>query len=74
MDRICPSSTVYAAYHRCAGPAEIEVFPDNGHEGGAGYDLPRKLGALRGGAGPEERFGGVTGPARPSPRCARGPR
>ncbi|MEU8766776.1 acetylxylan esterase [Streptomyces griseus] len=49
MDRICPSSTVYAAYHRCAGPAEIEVFPDNGHEGGAGYDLPRKLGALRGG-------------------------
>lgn len=48
MDRICPSSTVYAAYHAYAGPAEIEVFPYNGHEGGAEYDLPRKLSALRG--------------------------
>ncbi|MFH9296612.1 acetylxylan esterase [Streptomyces sp. NPDC017520] len=48
MDRICPSSTVFAAYHHSAGPAGIEVFPYNGHEGGAEYDLPRKLGALRG--------------------------
>ncbi|MEU6847492.1 acetylxylan esterase [Streptomyces sp. NPDC046716] len=48
MDRICPSSTVFAAYHRYAGPAEIEVFPYNGHEGGAEYDLPRKISALRG--------------------------
>ncbi|MFJ7414121.1 acetylxylan esterase [Streptomyces sp. NPDC098077] len=48
MDRVCPSSTVFAAYHRYAGPAEIGVFPYNGHEGGAEYDLPRKLGALRG--------------------------
>ncbi|MFJ6850528.1 acetylxylan esterase [Streptomyces sp. NPDC091271] len=48
MDRICPSSTVFAAYHAYAGPAELEVFPYNGHEGGAEYDLPRKLGALRG--------------------------
>ncbi|MFB7992549.1 acetylxylan esterase [Streptomyces sp. NPDC056002] len=48
MDRICPSSTVFAAYHRYAGPAEIEVFPYNGHEGGAEYDLPRKIAALRG--------------------------
>ncbi|MGW3088359.1 acetylxylan esterase [Streptomyces sp. NPDC001108] len=48
MDRICPSSTVFAAYHRYAGPARIEVFPYNGHEGGAEYDLPRKLAALRG--------------------------
>jgi cephalosporin-C deacetylase len=47
MDRVCPSSTVFAAYHRYAGPAEIEVFPYNGHEGGAEYDLPRKLAALR---------------------------
>lgn len=53
MDRVCPSSTVFAAYHRYAGPAEIEVFPYNGHEGGAEYDLPRKLGALRGCSGPE---------------------
>ncbi|MEU1482886.1 acetylxylan esterase [Streptomyces sp. NPDC005752] len=48
MDRICPSSTVFAAYHAYAGPAELEVFTYNGHEGGAEYDLPRKLGALRG--------------------------
>ncbi|MEV6353942.1 acetylxylan esterase [Streptomyces hydrogenans] len=47
MDRICPSSTVFAAYHRYAGPAELEVFPYNGHEGGAEYDLPRKAAALR---------------------------
>lgn len=48
MDKVCPSSTVFAAYHRYAGPAAIEVFTYNGHEGGAEYDLPRKLGALRG--------------------------
>jgi cephalosporin-C deacetylase len=46
MDNICPPSTVFAAYHRYAGPAEIEVFTYNGHEGGAEYDLPRKLSAL----------------------------
>lgn len=48
LDRICPSSTVFAAYHRYTGPARIEVFTYNGHEGGAEYDLPRKIGALRG--------------------------
>ncbi|MYW66920.1 prolyl oligopeptidase family serine peptidase [Streptomyces sp. SID8379] len=48
MDKVCPSSTVFAAYHRYAGPASIEVFPYNGHEGGAEYDLPRKIAALRG--------------------------
>ncbi|MFJ8870006.1 acetylxylan esterase [Streptomyces sp. NPDC102473] len=48
MDRICPSSTVFAAYHAYAGPAELEVFTYNGHEGGAEYDLPRNLVALRG--------------------------
>ncbi|TCC37090.1 acetylxylan esterase [Kribbella sindirgiensis] len=46
MDNICPPSTVFAAYHRYAGPAQIEVFTYNGHEGGAEYDLPRKLSAL----------------------------
>ncbi|MFI5808285.1 polysaccharide lyase family 8 super-sandwich domain-containing protein [Streptomyces sp. NPDC051561] len=48
MDRICPSSTDFAAFHRYAGPAEIEVFPYNGREGGAECDLPRKPAALRG--------------------------
>ncbi|MFE5334849.1 acetylxylan esterase [Isoptericola sp. NPDC056573] len=52
MDKICPPSTVFAAYHRYGGPAEIEVFPYNGHEGGAAYDMPRKLAALAGVLGP----------------------
>ncbi|MEV0290103.1 MULTISPECIES: acetylxylan esterase [unclassified Kribbella] len=48
MDNICPPSTVFAAYHRYGGPAQLEVFTYNGHEGGAEYDLPRKLSALGG--------------------------
>ncbi|MFD7025857.1 acetylxylan esterase [Promicromonospora sukumoe] len=46
MDKICPPSTVFAAYHRYGGPAQIEVFPYNEHEGGGAYDTPRKLAAL----------------------------
>ena len=46
MDLVCPPSTVYAAYNHYAGPAQIEVFPYNGHEGGGLYDVPRKLAAL----------------------------
>jgi cephalosporin-C deacetylase len=52
MDKICPPSTVFAAYHRYGGPAQIEVFGYNGHEGGAAYDMPRKLAALAGVLGP----------------------
>lgn len=37
MDDICPPSTVYAAYNRYAGPAEIQVYPYNEHEGGQAY-------------------------------------
>jgi len=33
-DLICPPSTVYAAFHAYGGPAEIVVYPFNGHEGG----------------------------------------
>lgn len=47
MDNVCPPSTVYAAFNRYAGPASIEVYRYNGHEGGAEYDLPRKFAALR---------------------------
>jgi cephalosporin-C deacetylase len=47
MDNVCPPSTVFAAYHRYAGEKQIEVFPYNAHEGGAEYDMPRKLAALR---------------------------
>ena len=46
MDKIGPPSTVFAAYHRYGGPAQIEVFPYNEHEGGGAYDTPRKLAAL----------------------------
>ncbi len=46
MDNVCPPSTVFAAYHRYTGPKQIEVFTYNGHEGGADYDVPRKLAAL----------------------------
>lgn len=37
MDAVCPPSTVFAAYNHYAGPKEIEVWPFNGHEGGAGF-------------------------------------
>jgi cephalosporin-C deacetylase len=46
MDNVCPPSTVYAAYHRYAGPAEITVYHYNGHEGGGAYGTPGKLEAL----------------------------
>ncbi|HEY3501990.1 MAG TPA: acetylxylan esterase [Actinocatenispora sp.] len=54
MDNICPPSTVFAAYHRYAGEKQIEVFTYNGHEGGAEYDLPRKLAALHSALGRPE--------------------
>ncbi|MBX3029973.1 MAG: acetylxylan esterase [Chloroflexi bacterium] len=34
MDRTCPPSTVYAAYHHYAGPKDIREYPFNDHEGG----------------------------------------
>ncbi len=34
MDRVCPPSTVYAAYHHYAGPKEMREYPFNDHEGG----------------------------------------
>jgi cephalosporin-C deacetylase len=43
MDSVCPPSTVYAAFHRYAGPAEIVVYPYNDHEGGQGFQLTRQL-------------------------------
>lgn len=35
MDETCKASTVFGAYNAYAGPKQIEVFPFNGHEGGA---------------------------------------
>ncbi len=37
MDRICPPSTVYAAYNHYAGEKEIHEYPFNDHEGGQGF-------------------------------------
>jgi len=37
MDAVCPPSTVFAAYNHYAGPRDIQVWPYNGHEGGAAF-------------------------------------
>lgn len=47
MDRVCPPSTVFAAYNHYAGEKHMTRFPFNGHEGGGQVDLHRKLGVLR---------------------------
>jgi cephalosporin-C deacetylase len=36
-DEITPPSTVFAAYHRYAGPKDIAVYPFNGHEGNGAH-------------------------------------
>lgn len=43
MDRVCPPSTVYAAYNHYAGPKHIEVYPYNQHEGGAQEHTLRQI-------------------------------
>lgn len=44
MDQVCPPSTVYAARNNWGGERpEIDVYPYNGHEGGAEYRFPRHL-------------------------------
>jgi len=47
MDKICPPSTVYAAYNHWAGEKEIKVYPYNGHEGGQSYQNLEKLKFLK---------------------------
>ncbi|NMO54045.1 acetylxylan esterase [Actinoplanes sp. TBRC 11911] len=47
MDDICPPSTVYAAYHRYAGPKRLQVWPYNGHESGDTFQPPINLRWLR---------------------------
>jgi cephalosporin-C deacetylase len=37
LDPVCPPSTVFAAHNRYGGPASIEVYPFNEHEGGEGH-------------------------------------
>jgi cephalosporin-C deacetylase len=46
MDRICPPSTVYAAYNRYAGEKRIAEYAFNDHEGGGGFSDQMRLGFL----------------------------
>jgi cephalosporin-C deacetylase len=43
MDRVCPPSTVFAAYNHYVGPKDIAVFPYHGHDAGSPDRLPEKL-------------------------------
>jgi cephalosporin-C deacetylase len=47
MDKICPPSTVYAAYNHWAGEKDIKVYPYNGHEGGQSYQSLEKVRFLK---------------------------
>jgi cephalosporin-C deacetylase len=47
MDQICPPSTVFAAYNYWAGEKEIKVYPYNGHEGGASFQIVEKIRFLK---------------------------
>ncbi len=42
LDPVCPPSTVFAAFNRYGGDAEIEVYPFNQHEGGGGHHWVRQ--------------------------------
>ncbi len=43
MDRICPPSTVYAAYNLYGGAKEMREYPFNDHEGGQGFQEVARL-------------------------------
>lgn len=43
MDTVCPPSTVFAAYNAYGGPSEIDIWPYNGHDGGAQLQRMRQL-------------------------------
>ena len=48
MDLTCPPSTVFAAYNTwSSGDKEITVWPYNGHEGGAGFQVGAQIRWLR---------------------------
>lgn len=43
QDTVCPPSTVFAAFNAYGGPASIEVYPFNGHEGGQAHQSRKVL-------------------------------
>jgi cephalosporin-C deacetylase len=47
MDRVCPPSTVYAAYNRYAGEMRMVVWEFNDHEGGGSYQTREQLAFLQ---------------------------
>ncbi|WP_037577570.1 acetylxylan esterase [Phaeacidiphilus oryzae] len=47
MDPICPPSTVYAAYHRYGGPAEMQVWRFGDHGGGRADQIRVQMEWLR---------------------------
>ncbi|MGE5376460.1 MAG: acetylxylan esterase [Bacteroidota bacterium] len=47
MDQVCPPSTVFAAYNSWMGKKDINVYPYNGHEGGASHQTVKKLKFLK---------------------------
>jgi cephalosporin-C deacetylase len=46
-DRVCPPSTVYAAYNHYAGDKRMVVWEFNGHEGGGGHQIRQQLDYVR---------------------------
>jgi cephalosporin-C deacetylase len=42
-DRVCPPSTVLAAYDAYSGPKDLATYPHNDHEGGGAFHLLRQL-------------------------------
>jgi cephalosporin-C deacetylase len=46
-DRVCPPSTVFAAYNAYAGPKQIEVYDFNEHEGGGPFHQRAQLRFMR---------------------------
>ncbi|MEU8180886.1 acetylxylan esterase [Micromonospora sp. NPDC049044] len=47
MDRTCPPSTCFAAYHRYGGDKEVRVYEFNDHEGGEAHQQLEQLAWLR---------------------------
>ncbi|WP_030333673.1 acetylxylan esterase [Micromonospora parva] len=43
MDRICPPSTCFAAYHRYGGDKDVRVYEFNDHEGGEAHQQLEQL-------------------------------
>ena len=48
MDEICAPSTVFAAFNHYAGPAEISVWPFNGHDAGNLHQQAERYAFLEG--------------------------